>query len=111
MPDQTFASNYRRLRLNGLNYQDSLLVNTKSASNLTSFPSRLLNPHVIKPRGRRAGVKVHQRDIRQQNAIKIIITHREHESSSRLRGVNPKNIIQIHTQKTTKWKLTLYRCN
>ena len=97
MPDQTFACNYRCVPPIESNYDDSLVALPKSAPNQPNpgSYSRLLDVFGIIPRGRRAGKDVKKREIQQRNAIKTILTHHEHESSSRLRGVNTDNLIQI----------------
>ena len=97
MPDQTFACNYRCVPPIESNYDDSLLASLKSAPNQPNNGSysRLLDVYGTIPRGRRAGKDVKKRETQQRNAIKTIVTHHEHESSSRLRGVYTYNLIQI----------------
>ena len=57
--------------------------------------SRLFLSNTTCSGGRRSGFKVKQREISQKSPISTVITHREHESSPRQRGIRTNNLTRI----------------
>ena len=90
MPDITFASNYRHGWPSAARYWTSEFDDTCS-----NFDARLPNLYNTCRRGRRSGLKVREREIHHRNPIQTIVTDSEHAPSSRLKGINVNNLIQV----------------
>lgn len=90
MPDLAFASNYQHVWPSAAHYQT--FDPSLTCSNLDV---RLFDSNTTCCRGRRSGLKVKRREIHQKNSIESIVTHREHKSSSCLKGINVNNLLQV----------------
>lgn len=90
MPDYTCLRNYSS-GFPGL-LDDSCYPSSSGTLLPTTFTSK---------RGRRAGLKVKEREIAQRNKIDSIATLRDHKSKCKFGGVNPNNLIQIQTKSTS----------